>query len=438
LSTFYESLGFVFSQGIGGSIMARILVIDDDAGLRQMVKLMLEREGHEAILAENGQMGIDMALSQVPDVAIIDLMMPGLSGYDVTRQLRTDSRTSTMPILILTARSQPMDKQMATSAGASAFMSKPVASRELASRLTELLESQSSDFPSTATSPVTPMPSVGATPAPPSPIKRLPIGVDHAEAAPPRSAATIQPLQAARASEKTLPAVAVLSVRGGSGGTTLAINLTFMFRRIYERVCLVDLSMAGGQIGLYLHLPLRGSWADLLPLGDQIEPRAVSGVITAHPQQGVGIIGAPTTPPAGALTPAASTALLTTLSTGFQQTVIDINGVSAGAGAILGLTRTVIVILSDDPVSAQMGSSLSQNLQAMNVDIRRVRIVVNHSRPEPGIPAATIARSIGLPIHAELPYDVNQMQAIRRGVPTVVLAPESAYAQALYQLTRTL
>ena len=417
--------------------MARILVIDDDAGLRQMVKLMLEREGHEAILAENGQAGIDAALAQIPDVAIVDLMMPGLSGYDVTRQLRNDARTASMPILILTARSQPMDKQMATSAGASAFMSKPVASRELATRLGELLEAQAQEFPSPATAPVTTLSTAAAPIAPISPIKRLPIGADYGESAA-RPARAIPPVPAGKSNEKALPAVAVLSVRNSSGGTTLAINLTFMFRRIYERVCLVDLSMAGGQVGLYLHLPLRGSWADLLPLGDQIDPRAVSGVITAHPQQGVGIIGAPTTPPSGALTPAASTALITTLSTGFQQTVIDINGVSAGAGAILGLTRSVIVLLSDDPVSAQMGGSLSQNLQAMNVDMRRVRIVVNHSRAEPGIPAAMIARSIGLPIHAELPYDVNQVQAIRRGVPTVVLAPESAYAQAVYQLTRTL
>ena len=192
--------------------MARILVIDDDAGLRQMVKLMLEREGHEALLAENGQAGIDAALAQNPDVAIIDLMMPGLSGYDVTRQLRSDPRTATMPILILTARSQPMDKQMATSAGANAFMSKPVASRELATRLGELLEAQSQDFPSPATAPVTTIPTASA---PISPIKRLPIGADTSDTSP-RPPGAIQPLTTAKATDKALPAVAVLSVRDPS------------------------------------------------------------------------------------------------------------------------------------------------------------------------------------------------------------------------------
>src|SRR5579863_5589398 len=121
--------------------MAKVLVIDDDAGLRQMVKLMLEREGHQALLAENGETGIEIALKEVPDVAIVDLMMPGLSGYDVTRQLRADPRTSRMPIMILTARSQPMDKQMAASAGANTFMSKPVSSRQLSEHLAELFAS---------------------------------------------------------------------------------------------------------------------------------------------------------------------------------------------------------------------------------------------------------------------------------------------------------
>ena len=393
----------------------KLVAIDDNPESLELIATALEQTGLRIFTTSDPEEGLDIVFEEHPQIVIVDLMMPGLSGYDVTRQLRNDARTASMPILILTARSQPMDKQMATSAGASAFMSKPVASRELATRLGELLEAQAQEFPSPATAPVTTLSTAAPPIAPISPIKRLPIGADYGEPAA-RPARAIPPVPAGKSNEKALPAVAVLSVRNSSGGTTLAINLTFMFRRIYERVCLVDLSMAGGQVGLYLHLPLRGSWADLLPLGDQIDPRAVSGVITAHPQQGVGIIGAPTTPPSGALTPAASTALITTLSTGFQQTVIDINGVSAGAGAILGLTRTVIVILSDDPVSAQMGGSLSQNLQAQNVDMRRVRIVVNHSRPEPGIPAAMIARSIGLPIHAELPYDVNQMQAIRRGV----------------------
>ncbi len=415
--------------------MARVLVIDDDAGLRQMVKHMLEREGHQAFVAENGETGIEAAFAQIPDVAIVDLMMPGLSGYDVTRQLRADSRTARMPIMILTARSQPMDKQMAVSAGANTFMSKPVSSRELTTRLSELLSGMAAPAaPSVAESPdlVANEPAPSAATAKGT-IRRLPIGAESENAGPVRV-----PSSAATPSDKTLPVTAVLSLRNGSGGTTLAINLTFMLRRAFERVCLLDLSMTGGQVGVYLHLPMRTSWANLLPLGEHFDTRAVGGVITAHPQQGVGVIGAPTTPPSNILSPGAMSNLLGLLSGGFQQVVIDISGLNATSGAALTLARSVIVVLGDDMTSAHSGSNLAQTLQALNVDLRRVRVVVNHSRPEPGVPVAAISKSIGVPVAAELPYDVNQMQALRRGVPTVVLAPESAFAQAMYQLSRSL
>jgi len=114
--------------------MSRILVIDDDLNLLQMVKLMLERVGHEVQIANEGERGIVAAGQTQPDLAIIDVMMPGLSGYDVVRRLRKDPLTAHIPIIILTARSQPMDKAMALEAGANAFLSKPVTAQELIDR----------------------------------------------------------------------------------------------------------------------------------------------------------------------------------------------------------------------------------------------------------------------------------------------------------------
>jgi MinD-like ATPase involved in chromosome partitioning or flagellar assembly len=111
---------------------------------------------------------------------------------------------------------------------------------------------------------------------------------------------------------------------------------------------------------------------------------------------------------------------------------------AASRAVALTLARSVIIVLGDDMTSAHSGSNLAQTLQSLNGDLRRVRVVVNHSRPEPGVPVAAISKSIGVQVTAELPYDVNQMQALRRGVPTVVLAPESAFAQAMHQLSRSL
>ncbi len=424
--------------------MARILVIDDDTGLLQMVKLMLEREGHQAALAEGGEAGIRAALAQVPDIAIIDLMMPGISGYDVTRQLRSDSRTAQMPIMILTARSQPMDKQMAMNAGASAFMSKPVSARELTNRVAEMLAVKpEAAAPPAQALPETPLAPSTISPAPLSAAvstssgggRRLPIGAEHST---PSAPAAALPTAAIKTPDKTPPVIAVFALGGGSGGTTLAINLAFMLRRSVERVCLVDLSTSGGNVAPYLRLALRGSWADLLPLGDKFDARAIGSAITPHPQQGLAVIGAPAAVPNRFLSAEAVTNLYNTLTAGFQQIVVDVSSLDAASVATLALARSVLVVIGDDLTAIQANGSLATILQSAAVDLKNVRVIVNRSRPEATIPASAIAKTIGLPISGELPYDPNQIQALRRGVPTVVLAPESSFASALQQLSRTL
>jgi CheY-like chemotaxis protein len=426
--------------------MARVLVIDDDAGLLQMVKLMLEREGHTAILAEGGEEGLQAAQTQAPDVAIIDLMMPGISGYDVTRQLRSNASTARIPVMILTARSQPMDKQMAINAGATTFMSKPVSSRELTARIAEILSGRSS-LSSSAGPTIRPLSGdssgVSGGMAPPTTQiqsidhrsdRRVPIGAEQS----PLPSATASKSSPIRKLERQLPITAVLALRPGTGATTISINLAFLMRRLVERVCILDFALANGQVGLYLHLPIRTSWADLIPLGERFEPRAVGATITPHPQQGIGVVGAPSSPQPASLTSEAAVNLLNILTNGFQQIVVDVNAINPASVAALALARTVIVVVGDDMATAQNTNSLPRMLSAYNVDMAKVRVVVNHHRPEPGVPIQSIAKALGANVTLELPYDVNQLQALRRGTPTVVLAPESAFALAIQQLIRLL
>lgn len=404
-----------------------------------MVKLMLEREGHTAILAEGGEAGLEAAQSEAPDVAIIDLMMPGISGYDVTRQMRGNPATARVPVLILTARSQPMDKQMALNAGATSFMSKPVSSRELTARIAEMLSGKLSAPPSSnsiKTPDTPPVYSNTASNTPPPanpPGRRLPIGAD----ANAQQAGTGAPTVAAtRKPERALPLTTVLALRPGMGGTTIAVNLTFLMRRLVERVCLIDLAMGNGQIATHLHLQPRSSWADLLPLGDRFDTRAVGATITPHQQAGVGIVAAPGQTPPRPLSPEAMIGLLTLLANGFQQVVMDANGLNPSSAAALSASRVVVLVVSDDMTTAQNAINLPQIMAGYGVDMRSVRVVVNHSRPEPGVPLQAIAKALNAQINAEIPFDVNQIQAMRRGVPAAIMAPESPFALALQQLIR--
>ena len=119
--------------------MAKIFVIDDDPELLMMVGMILRRAGHNTVLASDSVEGSDRVIAETPDLLILDLMMPHLSGFDVCRKIRASTAADT-PIMILTARIQEADREAAFEAGASDYMTKPITSRQLTSRVKRLLE----------------------------------------------------------------------------------------------------------------------------------------------------------------------------------------------------------------------------------------------------------------------------------------------------------
>ncbi len=420
--------------------MARILVIDDDASLLQMVRLMLEREGHEVLLAEGGEEGLNAAFTQSPDLAVIDLMMPGLSGYSVTRALRADPRTQTMPILILTARGQPMDRQMALDAGANAHMTKPVTSKELIARINEITRTGTLPIHAGKATPEVSAVSDAPTPAmdqdhPSRP--RRPIGLTQERQRSSSTRAAPLPTPEPVLATATLPVLTVIALRGGSGTTTVAINLALLLNERRGQVCLVDLTMAGGHIGLHLHMAARQSWADLLEAGDTPDARLIGSILAPHPGLGLSVMAAPPIPGTDSLSQQAMNNVLTTLTGSFGQVVVDADTLTPATTSALLASYAVVVVMSDDVMSVHTTSNFMQTLQKMGVEMGRVRVAVNHSRPDPGVPSATILKALGRPISAEIPYDPNQMQAIRRGIPLAASAPDSAFTKALQQLIKT-
>ena len=123
-----------------------ILVVDDDSSTLRLLGYMLERGGFQVKMAGDGEDGLAIAFQESPDLVILDVMMPGLNGYQVCERLRADPRTAHVPIIILTARSQRIDQQTALEAGADLYMSKPVTPDELVEKVNELL-SRPTDIP---------------------------------------------------------------------------------------------------------------------------------------------------------------------------------------------------------------------------------------------------------------------------------------------------
>ncbi len=123
--------------------MQRILVIDDDESLRDTVGVMLEREGFVPILAGDGRSGFEKALTIKPQLMLVDLRLPGMSGVELCKQLRAD-RVQT-PIIILSAIGDEVDKVLLLEIGADDYMVKPFGPRELLARIRALLRRTAPD-----------------------------------------------------------------------------------------------------------------------------------------------------------------------------------------------------------------------------------------------------------------------------------------------------
>ena len=121
--------------------MQTLLVIDDDDGLRDTIGLMLETEGFRPVLADNGKTGLQQALSLRPDLVLVDLRMPGLSGIEVCKQIRAAGMKT--PLIVLSAVGDEMDKVLLLEIGADDYVVKPFGTRELLARIRALLRRSS-------------------------------------------------------------------------------------------------------------------------------------------------------------------------------------------------------------------------------------------------------------------------------------------------------
>jgi len=363
--------------------MARILVVDDNADLLQMIRMLLEeRGGHEVMLSAEGEDGLAKARANPPDLAIIDVMMPGMNGYEVCRQLRRNPATAQIPIIVLTARGQPVDREAALAAGADDYIAKPVTMAELLERVNRLLTSR---------------------------IARRPAG----------------------------GTIAVLSLRGGVGVTTLAVNLAVTLARSSpNQVCLVDLSPSSGHDALQLGLRPDPNWSALALLASGPGPAAIRNYLLTHPS-GVHLLASPFVPVVGGgLSPEMVRAVLVALRENFLYLVADLPAVlTEGVMAVLEHADAILLVTAADPSTLQ---TTVGTLQVLKPYASKVRLILNRTGPEPAPPIDALQRVLKHPIFAVIPFDPAQARALSQGKPLALSAPDSPLARAVAHLATEL
>lgn len=116
-----------------------VLLIEDEVHIIEALSFILSREGWNVITHSNGHDANDVISKHQPDLVVLDVMLPGKSGFDILRDMRSDPNHQTRPVLMLTARGQSKDREMAEQLGASRFMTKPFSNSEVRSAVNELL-----------------------------------------------------------------------------------------------------------------------------------------------------------------------------------------------------------------------------------------------------------------------------------------------------------
>lgn len=363
--------------------MAHIYVVDDDEQLLRMVGLMLERGGHMATLVNNPIEALEAMTDEPPDMTIIDVMMPGMSGHDLCRSLRTHENTKNLPVMILTARAQEEDRQTAMQGGADDYLSKPVTSQELLSRVDRLLSKKRS-----------------------------------------ANALSVQP-----------NILAVYGLTGGVGRTTFAVNLAAQLRAATKgEICLVDFTTSGGQAAMHFKPQIQKSWSNILN-AKPLNWKAVYSQMTLH-ESGLNILAAPEDPMSPSF-PSSTQAerILGLLREQMMFVVVDLPAVLNDAvRAALRMANMAYHIIAPNQISVQTALRLEKTLRSTNIGLHEMNYILNQGVSEPQISRSSVERQLSTRLNYHITFDPNQQQAAVQGVPVCLTAAQSTIALTMQKV----
>jgi pilus assembly protein CpaE len=358
--------------------MPNALVIDDEAPLTTIVGRFLERAGFGVETATSGREGLHKAVAESPDVIIVDVMMPEMDGYEVCRRLRADPRTARASILVLTARGQFVDRQMALQAGADAYAVKPFNGKALVQQIEDLLGGK-------------------------------------------------QPVDTALGCQ-----ILVLRLKDGAGATTLATNLALCLAGEQGSLSVVvDMVLPGGQVGERLGLTAATSWVELVS-------RGADGLASHLVRHASGLFALPA-PLAGTkreLDPATAVQLLQVLRSWYDFVVLDTpRDLGALAPVLLKSSWLVLLLLTPDATVVRTAQASLAAIRHVGNRGLQVWPVLNMVHAEQQGIQQQVEKALGMPVAAVLPWSPQECaRAIAESNPVVISQPESALARGVQGL----
>lgn len=373
----------------------KILIIDDDLDTLRLVGLMLQRQGYQISAATNGQQGLEKAFEEDPDLILLDVMMPDMDGYEVTRRLRQNPSTLQTPILMFTAKTQLDDKVIGFEVGANDYLTKPTHPSELQARVKTLLAKVNSKNIGTGS------------------LKDLNRGY----------------------------VLGVLGARGGLGTTTMAVNLgAGLYSRTKAEVVVAEMLPGHGALALDVGVTHSKGLVDLLSLnklGD-ITRDSVREALVPHPS-GLKLLLASDRPrDMHLINQTANYETLVKKLAGIARfVVLDLGvGIQPFAEKVLPLCNEVLVILEGVPNTITHTKALIDDIAALGTPKKNIKVVLNNRiRSETQLPSSQVQAQLGHEILSTLtPAPELFVQATRMQTPAILCQPDSLTTRQIAKL----
>ncbi len=363
----------------------RILIADDDLEALRLIGLMLERKGYEIAAAASGEQALKKIEEQLPDLIILDVMMPGVDGYEVARLLRENPQTAPIPILFFTAKSSITDKIAGFQAGGDDYLTKPIHPAELLSRVEVLLQRS------------------GHQPVPETERAKV---------------------------------IALLPIKGGVGNSTLALNTALQFAKAKKekRTVLIELTDGGGSIGAQLGTSATQGLQTLVEKGSQgLTAESVDAQTLKH-ETGLRVLPA-SARPAGlgpSLNEEFVQALLRILMAEYDYVLFDLSPtLDKPTIEVLRRSQNIVLTLEPTKIALSLATSFLETMEEQNIEASKVHpVVIYRSRAANAITRETIQDEIAQELLASIPPVPDlAYESWSTGRPILLMEPQIPLSQ---------
>lgn len=374
----------------------KILVVDDDIETLRLVGLMLQRQGYQIVAASNGQQALQIAKAEKPDLVLLDVMMPDMDGYEVTRRLRADAITSSVPIIMFTAKTQVDDKVTGFEAGADDYLTKPTQPRELFAHVKAVLARGGKMRPS-----------------------------------------SMEPLPSGEKGH----VVGILTAKAGLGASTLALNLAIsLYTRVQKDVCVAEFRPGEGSMGLDLGYSRPEGLLHLLEKKPkEITSLDIQNELIMHSSSGVRLLLASYQPNDVHYVTASESfeAIANHLTHMASFILLDLGpGLSPTHDKVLPHCDEVIVLLEPIPSTITRTRTLLDELSGKGFGEGRVNVVLyTRNRLELQLSLAQVQEALKCNIVMVFtPAPELTFQAAKSSTPLVILHPDNLTSQQFGKL----